>query len=140
MKELRVKQSEKALQQSIASDSMPIADYVAQERARETEKQLQWRIVKELQEEGYQVLVFAPPGSHGALGGSLPSNLPDLLVKDAWTVPIWLEVKTPRGVLRKEQHQMHQLLHYYGWRVAVVRSPEEALAAVVGDEIKVEVR
>ena len=138
-----MKHSEKALQQSIvydSYDSMPIAEYVAQERARETEKQLQWRIVRVLRDRGYQVLIFAPPGGHGSLVGSLPSNLPDLLVKDAWTAPIWLEVKTPRGVLRKAQLQMHQVLHYYGWRVAVVRSPEEALAVVLEDAVKVEVQ
>lgn len=64
---------------------------------------------------------------HGA-----PKGAPDLYVV-GWG---WLEIKTGRGALTEDQLAMHDLLRNHGELVSVVRSPAEALRAVMGGKVR----
>lgn len=57
-----------------------------------------------------------------------PNGTPDLYVI-GWG---WLECKTDEGELNADQQRMHERIRKAGERVAVVRSPQEALEAVHG--------
>ena len=56
---------------------------------------------------------------------------PDLICLSSGGVTTWLEVKTPIGSLNADQKAWHERAKRNGHRVAVVRSPAEALAAVM---------
>jgi hypothetical protein len=61
------------------------------------------------------------------------TGAPDLLVEVAhsiFTVAVWVEVKTPDGVIEEHQKRWHSAARRNGRNVAVVRSVDDALAVV----------
>ena len=66
----------------------------------------------------------------GALkGDGLKVGTPDLLC--VWNRGVaFLEVKRPGGKLSPAQEAVHEALGGLGWPVAIVTSPDEALAAL----------
>lgn len=59
------------------------------------------------------------------------TGFPDLVAVRRGVLRL-LEVKGPKGELTEAQVKLHQRLSAAGLPVAIVRSPEEALAAVLG--------
>lgn len=60
-------------------------------------------------------------------------GIPDLCVYPRHvngSEPVWLELKVAKGKLRESQTALHAIAPRFGMRVAVVRSLDEALAAV----------
>lgn len=69
--------------------------------------------------------------AYGVGGPGAPDLLCEVRTPAGW-VALWLEVKTATGVLRPDQRRWHEAARADGRRVAVVRSVEDALAAVDG--------
>ncbi len=60
-----------------------------------------------------------------------PKGTPDHVVSSPNGLTTWLETKTPVGELNADQKAWHERAKRGGHRVVVVRSPAEALAAVM---------
>ena len=75
-----------------------------------------------------------PSGARVAYGVGGP-GAPDLLVEvianiTRLAVVLWIEVKTPSGVIEPHQRQWHDAARRTGRNIAVVRTVEEAVDAV----------
>lgn len=53
------------------------------------------------------------------------TGFPDLVVFPAGVLPMFFEVKAPKGVLSDSQKDVHKQIEALGYNVAVVRSVEE---------------
>ena len=69
---------------------------------------------------------------HGRFIHMAPKGTPDLCVLAPGGVTWWIEVKTNRGKVSRDQLRMHQQFRGLGHRVAVVRSVESAVNVVFG--------
>ena len=77
------------------------------------------RIVRELEAAG--ALCYKICGNQYQVAG-----LPDLYVAKNG-VSVWMEIKTPKGRLRKIQEARIAQMQRHGVPVAVIRAPEEAI-------------
>lgn len=96
-----------------------------------TESEIQRAIVEALDRIGV-VAVRVQSGKASVRGGWLslaPPGTPDLVLV---APPGWLECKSPKGLVSPAQRRWHRLARASGARVAVVRSPREALEVVQG--------
>jgi hypothetical protein len=97
------------------------------------EKDLMWEIVKAIRQMGW-LCFHLDAGSlaqtQRAKAGRPPPGWPDLACYGHCGEHVLLEVKTASGVVSEAQHEMHELLHRRGFKVAVVRSVTEALEAL----------
>jgi len=73
------------------------------------------------------------PTRGGWYAGAEPGT-PDTVVVSPVSAYGWLETKTDEGELNENQRRWHVKARRRGVRIAVVRSPREALAAVQGWE------
>lgn len=72
---------------------------------------------------------------YGVGGKGAPDLLCEVLVRGQFpSVALWLEVKTPDGVVEEHQRRWHSAALRGGRNVAVVRSVDDALGAV--DEVQ----
>lgn len=69
--------------------------------------------------------------AYGVGGPGAPDLLCEVRTPAGWTA-LWMEVKTATGVLRPDQRRWHEAARADGRHVVVVRSVEDALAAVDG--------
>ncbi len=60
-----------------------------------------------------------------------PNGTPDIQVVTCGGRSVWLESKTPDGKLRPDQTKMHAQLKMLGHVVCVVRTPQQAVDAVI---------
>ena len=80
------------------------------------------KIVSALQAMGCMCIKF-----HAS--GFTIAGVPDLIVMRGGET-VWLEIKTPTGSCSKIQENRHIQMRRYGAKIAVVRSPEEAMEFV----------
>jgi len=110
-------------------------DLAATRRARRgPEARLLAAITRALHRLGYQVERQAV-GAYRIHGRWIRYGIPgqpDLLIRKSGCPDIYLEVKTARGRLSPAQRHRHAQLRRLGATVYVVRSVEEAVAAVTG--------
>jgi hypothetical protein len=69
--------------------------------------------------------------AYGVGGPGAPDLLCEVRTPAGWAA-LWMEVKTPTGTLRPDQRRWHEAARADGRHVVVVRSVEDALAAVDG--------
>jgi Holliday junction resolvase len=83
-------------------------------------------IVEALRKAGVWVIPARASGRVGGIRG-LPSGFPDLLCLSPFTL---IEVKSEKGKLSKSQEEFQKLCLHYGVPYYVVRTANQALAAV----------
>lgn len=98
-----------------------------------TEKTVLAAIVRVLNRAGYTTHrmtsgVFEAGGRTVRTG---ESGMPDLLVELPFGRCVWLEAKSPTGVVSAAQKHWHDCARVRGQHVAVVRSADEAINAVL---------
>ena len=80
-----------------------------------------------------QMLATSRSGTpvHTGIGGvGAPDVLAEVRTRGGQWIALWLECKSGNGVLTKEQRRWHDAAHREGRHIVVVRSVEDALAAV----------
>ena len=104
-----------------------------------SEESIQSSIMAYLRLSGWKVLVYAPPRSHGKLGGILEPGHPDLLAIRSTEEPLpwplsvwhlWVEVKCPGEKLSPDQARLHAELLGIGEWVEVWESVDQAIATL----------
>ena len=74
------------------------------------------------------------------VGAGVVRGMPDLMLpcvandrarEWGWFAGLYIELKTPGGVVSEEQQRCHEYLRGAGYRVEVCRSVEEAQAAII---------
>jgi hypothetical protein len=106
-------------------------------RRRAPEAQIQAAIVDRLRFHGVLAVSVPNEGRRSAATGralkgtGMRPGFPDLICMQAGRV-MFLEVKAPRGRLSASQEIFHDELQRQGMQVAVVRSQDEAVAALRG--------
>ena len=94
-----------------------------------TEEAIQAEIVQFLNLEGWYVIQYAKPGTHGRLRGAVASGHPDLLAIKGGQC-CWFEVKRPGGRLSPAQKTMHENLVTLACRVYTVTCVEDCAVAL----------